>query len=181
MLSGKINGKAGLATFIGLIDEEPAEPTILFLDFAQIEFASGSYLRESTFNFKKFVRSSYSNFYPVVANITDEIAEELRMVAELSGDVVMSCVLDRKGHPSNPVLLGSLDPKQDMTFGLVETLGSCDANGLMKTHGAQESTKSTTAWNNRLSGLAARGVVREFTSGRSKHYRPLFAGDNHGG
>jgi len=181
VLAGAINGKSGFALLLKQIEVKPNAPTIIYLDFAGIEFASGSYLRESVFEFKKYVRSSYTNFYPVVANARVEVEDDLLLLATARNDVIMSCTLKRGDGPTSPNLIGSLDPKQSMTLELVELSGETDANSLMKSHGELEKTKSTTAWNNRLSALAARGLVREFISGRSKKYRPLFLGDDCGG
>lgn len=180
VLSGSVNGKSVFSGLLSSIECEAVEPTLVFLDFAQIEFASGSFLRESVFEFKKYVRSSYVSLYPLVANINRDISEDLVLLANAKKDVLMSCQLDESGKTSNPVLLGSLDPKQGMTLKLVEALGHTDANSLMKSYGKSENTKSTTAWNNRLSGLATRGLVREFSNGRAKTYRPLLTGDSDG-
>ena len=77
-------------------------------------------------------------------------------------------------------LIGTLDPKQQMTFELVLKFGEVDANYLMEKFGELEKTKSTTAWNNRLSNLASRGIIREYTKGRSKFYRPLIMESGNG-
>ncbi|MER9440348.1 hypothetical protein NKI79_02890 [Mesorhizobium sp. M0340] len=174
VLSGSINGKAAFAAFVKAIDREPAAPTPLFLDFTNIDVATASYLRESVFALKAYMRTLSSKYYPVVANINDDIWDELLIVANAKGDAIMSCRLDRDERVSGAELIGSLDPKQQMTFDLVNEYNGVDANHLMEKFGEAEQTKSTTAWNNRLASLAARGVIREFAQGRSKYYRPLF-------
>jgi len=72
---------------------------------------------------------------------------------------------------SDPVLLGNLDPKQQLAFDLVNQRGETDATELMRDFG--EGLKSATGWNNRLASLAALGVVIEVSQGRSKRYRPV--------
>jgi hypothetical protein len=158
---------------VKVIDREPKEPAPLFLDFRNVDTATASYLRESVFALKTYMRTVNSKHYPVVANISDEIWDEMTLVARLKSDVVMSCKLDQGNKVSGTDLIGDLDPKQKMTFDVVRESNQVDANGLMERFGESEKTKGTTAWNNRLAGLVARGIIREFVQGRAKSYRPL--------
>ena len=174
VLSGAINGKS---LFVKLLDAtalEPEGPIPLVMDFGKVEVATASFLRESVFALKSYMRTIGSDYYPVVANINDAVRDELSVLTEAKNDAIMTCELDVTGRAANPVLVGSLDPKQELTFGLVVKLNVADANSLMEKFGDAEKTKSTTAWNNRLAALVARGVVREFSQGRAKFYRPLF-------
>ena len=177
ILSGADNGVAAFAALLCQIKMDPDDPTLIFVDFKDIEFASGSFLRESVFEFKKYVRSSYPSLYPVVVNISNDIAEDLLLLAKARSDVLMSCTLDDENNPEAPVLIGSLEPKQSMTLELVETLGVTDAKSLMSNHGESEGNLSANAWNNRLAALAGRGLIREYSIGRAKSYRPLLTGD----
>jgi len=78
-------------------------------------------------------------------------------------------------EPSDPVLLGELEPKQRKTFDLLRSAGEADAASLQGLDGDGE-TIGHTAWNNRLAGLASKGIVVEFQHGRAKRYRPLLPG-----
>src|ERR1019366_7799710 len=103
--------------FAKLIKEanpQPTHPEPIFLDFSNVEVATASYLRESVFAFRDFVRGKRSMLYPVIANANEEIREELLMLAASSGDAIMSCLLSSDGKVSNPALIGSLDPKQQL-------------------------------------------------------------------
>lgn len=153
---------------------EPDDPEPLFIDFAKVEVATASFLRESMFALKSYMRTNGSKFYPVAANVNQAIKDELSVLADAKNDAIMTCHLDDTGHVADAELVGELDPKQQMTFSLVLKLNGADANSLMEKFGADEKMKNTTAWNNRLAGLVARGVVREFSNGRAKFYRPLF-------
>lgn len=86
----------------------------------------------------------------------------------------MACVLDPAGSVTQAAPIGELDPKQRLTFDLVRKYGETDAGTLMRAYGEEEGTKHATAWNNRLSALAALGLVVEVSQGRAKRYRPLF-------
>ena len=160
------------AKLIKQANPQPAHPEPIFLDFLNVEVATASYLRESVFAFRDFVRGKRSMLYPVIANANEVIREELLMLAT-SGDAIMSCTLSPEGKVSDPALIGTLDPKQKLAFDLVNQRGETDASELMRDFG--EGLRRATGWNNRLASLAALGVVIEVSQGRSKRYRPVFA------
>lgn len=180
ILAGALNGQIAFARLLRAANPEPKEPEPLFLDLMEVEVATASFLREAVFVFKAHLRLKSSNFYPVVANIDDATRDELEILAEAKNDVLLACNLATDGTVSDVSMVGKLDPKQELTFDLVQSLREVNANGLMERLGNQENTRSVTAWNNRLSGLVSRGIIREFTRGRSKFYRPLLEGGING-
>jgi hypothetical protein len=175
ILAGALNGRRALNTLLDMVEKEPSSPEPVFLDCSEIEVATASYLRESVLAFRDVIRGRRSKLYPVIANASDEVREELEEVLRPRGDVLMSCTLDRKGLVSQPALIGDLDPKQKITFDLVCERGETDASELMREYGENERVKQT-AWNNRLVSLAGLGLIVEITQGRAKRYKPLFAG-----
>ena len=74
ILSGAINGKILFTKLIDAAQKEPQAPIRLIFDFRKIEVAAASFLRESVFAFKNHTRTVGSNYYPVVANISDAVA-----------------------------------------------------------------------------------------------------------
>lgn len=172
-LAGAVNGKAVFTRCVSMTVAEPDQPTALFLDFSGIEVATASALRESVIALKAYKRSIGSNLYPVLANINDSIEDEIEVLMDARNDAILACDLSDNDEVSRTRMIGTLDPKQAMTFKLVIELNGADAGSLMKEFGKLENTTSTTAWNNRLAGLVQRGLLREFTYGRSKYYRPL--------
>jgi hypothetical protein len=84
----------------------------------------------------------------------------------------MTCEVSDDGVVTSTAPIGNLDPKQKITFDVVSQRGETDAGELMRENG--EGLKHATAWNNRLSSLAAMGLIVEISRGRSKRYRPLF-------
>lgn len=174
ILAGAVNGKTVFANCVSMSGVEPDQPTALYLDFANIEVATASALRESVIALKTYKRSIGSNLYPVLANINDSVEDEIQVLMDARNDAIVACDLSDNGNVSGMRLIGDLDPKQAMTFDLVLELKRVDAGSLMKQFGEAEKTTSTTAWNNRLASLVQRGLLREFTNGRSKYYRPLF-------
>ena len=172
ILAGAINGQKALANMLEQMKDEPAKPEELFLDFSGVQVATASFLREAVFAFREKVRGRRSNFYPVVANATSAVEDELKVLVQSDNSVLMLCSLDRKGRPNKARLVGNLDAKQRLTFDLVQK-GVTNAGQLMREHGENEKVTQT-AWNNRLAALTALGLVVEMNAGRAKKYRPLF-------
>lgn len=179
VLAGALTGKKVLAKLVELTDQEPAAPEAVFLDFDRVKVATASFLRETVLAYRDTIRRRRSNFYPVIANANDLVEEELKVLVTSDSDVLMLCTLDENNHPHEPRILGKLDPKQRLTFDLVQRRQETDAAELMREHGENEGVKQT-AWNNRLSALATLGLVVELSEGRAKRYRPLLAGAIYG-
>ena len=176
VLAGALGGKAALNRLLAATAMEPDEPEPVFLDFSCVEVATASFLRESVLVFRDIVRSRHSRFYPVVANVSEAVRDELMELLRPRGDVLMACTLGDGETVVQSELLGDLDPKQRVTFKLVREHGETDAAELMRMYGESEGLKHATAWNNRLASLAALGLVVELSEGRTKRYRPLFQG-----
>jgi len=174
VLTGALNGKAALIRLVEATTAEPAKPEPVFLDFSGVEVATASYLRESVLAFRDLVRGRRSTFYPVIANANADVDDEFAELMHSRGDVLMTCTLDAQSAVSQASPIGELDPKQQMTFDLVRDRGETDAGELMRCCGESEGMKHTTAWNNRLAALSARGLLMEVSQGRAKRYRPLF-------
>ena len=173
VLAGAVNGRKVLEKLLERTDKEPAAPEPVFLDFAGVNVATASFLRETVLAYRDTVRRRRSHFYPIIANANQVVEEELKVLVT-DGDVLMLCLLDENGLPREARLLGKLDPKQRLTFDLVQKRGVTDAAELMRDHGEGENIKKT-AWNNRLAALANLGLVVESTEGRTKRYRTLLA------
>jgi hypothetical protein len=176
VLAGALNGRAALGRLLERTAAEPAAPEPVFLDFEEVEVATASYLRESIVAFRDVIRGRDSLYYPVVANPYDAVRDELLELARTRGDVFMTCALAKDGTVSKTALTGELEAKQLLTFRLVQERGETDAGVLMREYGEREKVRHATAWNNRLSSLAALGLIMEVRQGRLKRYRPLFHG-----
>src|ERR1017187_2305283 len=127
VLAGALNGRKVLAKLVEQTGQEPTAPEPVFLDFQGVEVATASFLRETVLVFRDTVRRRRSNFYPVIANASDLVADELGVLVAPHGDVLMLCSLDANGEPHDPRLAGDLDPKQRVTFDLVQQRGETDA------------------------------------------------------
>ena len=179
VLAGAIPGRKAFTKLLEQAAEyEPSSPEPLFLDFAEINVATASFLRECIFALRNTIRSRRSNLYPVIANANKLVIDELAVLLAPRGDVLLLCLLDGKGEPCEPRLLGVLDPKQRITFDLVQELEETTAAELHKQ--CTVDSVEQTAWNNRLAALAGLGVIVELSHGRAKRYRPLLKGVEHG-
>jgi hypothetical protein len=127
---------------------------------------------ESIFTLTRELLYRRSNYYPVIANPNETVRDELTELAVARGEVLMTCEVDDEGILRSTATIGNLDPKQKITFDVVSQRRETDAGELMREN--SEGLKHATAWNNRLSSLAAMGLIIEITRGRSKRYRPLF-------
>lgn len=151
---------------------EPSDPAPAFLDFSGVEVATASFLRESVVAFRDYARSTLPNLYPVVANAADAVTEELAFFLRHRGDAVWACDLDPAGAVRNARLLGELDDVQRETFNRVLKLRAASAPTLAAA-GGDESGVGPTAWNNRLSNLANRGLLIERRGGKTKTFAPV--------
>ncbi|WP_108862340.1 hypothetical protein [Ruegeria sp. Alg231-54] len=167
----------GQQVFMKLLDDckvAPPTPSVLLVDFVEVELATASFLRESVFALKDHMRARSSNWYPVFANVMPEVEEEFAVLTEARRDAVILCNCNAAETISCPRLFGDLDPKHARTFEFVAKEGEADAGSLAVTYGAQEELEKPTAWNNRLKSLVERGVLMEITKGRAKTYRPAW-------
>jgi hypothetical protein len=177
VLAGAISGKRVLGQLLALMPAEPTQPAPVFLDFANVDVATASFLRESVLEFRNAVRGRRSNLYPVIANANAIVQDELReLVGPPRSDVLIACKQEANGAARDVILIGELEPAQRRTFELVRQCGETDASELMREFGEKEKITRTTAWNNRLTSLSFLGLLVELSEGRAKRYKPLFEG-----
>lgn len=170
VLSGAILGRTLLSALIAATPSF-AGPTPAFLDFTAIEVATASFLRESVIGFRDYARRSLENVYPAVANLAPTVAEELEFFVRARGDVLWSCELGSDDNVIRARLIGELDPAQRSTFDAALELGAITAPELAARFADQQI--GPTAWNNRLSALATKGLLVERKQGKTKSFSPL--------
>lgn len=150
--------------------QPPTDPEPVYLDFNGVEVATASFLREGVIAFRDHARSTLPALYPVIANASPAVTEELEFFLRHRRDALWACELTSSGEPLDPKILGELDEAHQSTFNLVARLKSASAPGL-----AAQSKEgiAPTAWNNRLSSLATRGLLIERRSGKTKTFAPV--------
>ena len=170
VLSGAVAGRRLLSALIADTPSADA-PTCSFLDFSGVEVATASFLRESVIAFRDYARQSLPNIYPAVANLNLVVAEELDFYVRSRGDALWGCHLDSEGTVMAARLIGDLDPTQRATFNAVLDSGTISAPELALRFADADIVP--TAWNNRLSALASKGLLVERRLGKSKSFSPL--------
>jgi hypothetical protein len=170
VLSGAIPGRKLLSALIAATP--PSEvPMPVFLDFSGIQVATASFLREAVIGFRDYARQSLRNVYPAVANLLPAVAEELDFFVRARGDALWSCELGAEDTVVSARVIGDLDPAQRSTFDAALELGTITAPELAARSADQRI--GPTAWNNRLSALATKGLLVERKQGKSKSFSPL--------
>jgi hypothetical protein len=165
-------GRAVLRKLLEATEVEPRQPEPAFLDFAEIDAATSSFLRECVLGYRDATRTRRSNLYPVISNADDGVEEELNYLLCGRNEAMLACELSKEDKVAKLHLVGELDPKHRQTFDLVMQLDGTDAVTLMREYGEAEAV-TRTAWNNRLAALAGMGLVVESSRGRAKRYLPV--------
>lgn len=167
VLAGAMAGAQMMAKLIARVAE--SDSTVIYLDFRDIEAATGSFLRECVLGFRDYCRRVKSTLYPVVANAPPVVEEEFRELLVAMNDAFISCRITKTGKVSSAKVVGRLDQRQAETLLAVVKAGQTDASRL-----SQHSDEvGSTAWNNRLAGLVSKGILIERKSGRQKVYSPV--------
>src|SRR3546814_10813981 len=91
-LAGSAMGRQMLAKLIEKT-KPVAKPTLAFLDFAEVDIATGSFLREDVMGFRDFCRNAAGMNYPVVANAKALIEQELATYFRGRNDALWACNL----------------------------------------------------------------------------------------
>jgi hypothetical protein len=170
-LAGQALGQKLLGQVIAGL-HRPSAPALYYIDFEGVTFATASFLRAFALGLRDFVLAQVPDLYPVVANATSAIIEDLLLALNARADVMVVCELDSGGQARNARVIGSLEPKQADALKAVSQLGKVDAATLHRNTGAHPHG-TPTVWNNRLAALAAKGLLIEENQGRSKLYRAV--------
>lgn len=173
VLAGRLDGKRSFARTLETLPIITA-PTLVLLDFNGVELATSSFLDEAVIRCRDHLRLGRSPAYLMVANLKAQIEEELSDLLVRASDAMVSCTITGNGHIDNKKMLGALEPKLSETLELVKQKGSASAVQLHDEAEESEKKIGPTAWNNRLSSLAAKSLVVEMVQpGRTKKYRPI--------
>ncbi len=196
VLTGSGAGRILLGRLLALTPR-PSEPMPIFLDFLEVEAATGSFLREGVVAYRDAVRRPGSLVYPIISNANETVIEDLEVVLALRNDALLACDLVA-GAVTNVRVIGALEAKQALTYERLREAGEVDAVSLAreeqgapgnpdpdslsaKSSAGQGGGLVATKWNNRLAGLAAKGIAAEFAHGRVKRYRlAVMEGTRHG-
>lgn len=171
VLGGSIPGRQLFGKLISHVASGQNSEASCFLDFAKIQLATGSHLRESILAFQRWGIDRKPPLFAIVANANSEILEELEFVLADCGGAIWVCTLER-GRIGGCRAIGRFDQIQRQTFELVRERGEVDAPTLARETINGRKTNQT-AWNNRLAALASRGLLTQRQQNKTKVYRLL--------
>ena len=173
LLAGRLDGKRALARNLESLPNITS-PTVVVLDFKGVELATSSFLDEAVVRCRDHLRLGRSPAYLMTANLNGRVEEELHDLLARTGDALVTCTLSTSGQISDKKLLGALEPKLSETLQLVNTKGEATAIELHSEADDSAAKIGATAWNNRLSSLAAKSLVVEVPQpGRTKKFRSM--------
>ena len=167
LLAGMPMGRKFLARLIEAAPEPPS-PVAAFLDFGGVTVATASFLREGPVAFRDWARTRGSNLYPVIANASETVLDELTVFLDAITDAMLACSLTDEGAVRGVRLIGTLEEKQHVAFDLM--VKERDSTAVELARISRERVGPTT-WNNRLAALAAKGLLMESSLGRTKQFK----------
>ncbi|HUG92532.1 MAG TPA: hypothetical protein VML55_16960 [Planctomycetaceae bacterium] len=176
VLGGAVQGERLFADLFARAN--PADAQLIVLDFAGIQLATSSFLRESVMAFRSVCSVRHPRSPVIIANANAAVVEELEEILLRQRDAMAICHLPPKGEPHQPRVIGELEPAQATTLRAVLDMGQSDAMGLARRF--KERGTRPTKWNNRLTALQKRGILVEEQVGRRKVYRPVLKGLQYG-
>src|ERR1043165_3315713 len=112
-LQGKLPGRKDYARLCERLSE--ASPgSVVFLDFAGVELASGSWINAALVPLLAWAKDDRIDLFPVVCNANEAVVEELALVAKYTH----TCFIVAAGPipPRRASLVGPLDPGQRATL-----------------------------------------------------------------
>lgn len=170
ILTGGLAGRKLLSVLV----ERTAPQSVscpAFLDFSGIEVATSSFLREAVIGFRDYTRQSLPSVHPAVCNLNGGVLEELEFFVRSRGDALWVCDLDGEEQVTNARILGELEAAQQIAFDALREAGCASAPELAERFIDQGI--GATAWNNRLSALASKGLLAEGRRGKAKTFSLL--------
>lgn len=171
ILAGRLAGKRA---FVSVLERLPelTEPTLVLLDFRNVDLATSSFLSEVVLPLRDHLRLCRPPGYALAANLRDIVREEIEEMLRRSSEALLTCVFDGVGRIGDVDLCGRLEQKLKETFNLVSSKRETTAAKL-HAESREVDAVGATAWNNRLTLLAAKSLVVEIVQGRTKKYRPV--------
>jgi hypothetical protein len=140
------------------------------VDFQGMDMVSASAARTALFTDLFVYLNDEHEALPVLMNLNEQSLDEVHFAAQALKLPVVVAQSILAGQPAGVRVFGELDQKQRQTLQVVAQLKD-DAHA----KAAHEATKDAlnigaTAWNNRMSALAAMRLLQERKVGKTKYY-----------
>lgn len=164
-LLGLLGGKKGKELLSAALPELRPQD-MLVLDLSGMELITASAGRESIVALCRELAETGTTV--ALRGGNEQTIDELSFAAEASKVPLLVLEQAIDGEQTRGRVIGLLEPKQRETLEIVARLGQADAKTACEHAG--DSSAGVTAWNNRLAGLASKGLLRERRSGKTKFY-----------
>jgi hypothetical protein len=170
ILAGKSDGLRDFPKLFDAVEQTPTGDTIV-LDWEGVEIATASYFGATVVALLRMAMSTELNRYFIVANLNKTCLEELKLVLDFQGLVILAGEW-KGGHLKKLQVLGTLEAPYITTLEAVGKLESASATEL---HTAQHGGAAIgkTGWINRLSHLHKLRLIRKERVGREYRFHAL--------
>ena len=163
VLAGRLAGDALRLKLEGWLRSSPNGATVV-LDFSNVELVTASYFLAAFAWLWKSAEIAGRDLYPVLANLADEVQEEVTIAIEATGIKLLCGRIE--GNSLSILHALNLDSIEKETYSRVEELGEATAGDLFRI----EPRTQPTAWSNRLAQLFTFRVLRRRKAGRQVFY-----------
>ena len=170
--AGEAVGKKLLAELIARVPK--LDDDFVVVDLHGVEMVTASAFRASLRGLREYIGGTFHK-PTIFANAAPETIEEAEFVAAKYGDVYLFGEY-KDGGIRCTKLVGDIDQTLADTLELLALQDEWDAKALFELR----KTPGVTAWHNRLTDLAGKGLVTVRSEGRSRRYRSLLKEIRHG-
>lgn len=170
ILAGKSDGLRDFPKLFGAVEQAPMGETVV-LDWEGVEIATASYFGATLVALLRMAVAGELDRYFIAANLNKTCLDELKLVLDLQGLVVLAGEW-RGGRVRNAQVLGALEAPYRSTLAVI---GEREVASATELHTAQEpgTAIGKTGWINRLSYLHKLRLIRKERVGREYKFHAL--------
>lgn len=170
ILAGKSDGLRDFPKILDAVEQGRQGDTVV-LDWDRVEIATASYFGATLIALLRMSMAGELDRYFIVANLNKTCLDELKLILEFQGLVVLAAE-GKAGHLRNVQILGTLEAPYRATLEAVARRAGASATDLHAAqHGAEAIGK--TGWINRLAHLHRLRLIRKERVGREYRFHAL--------
>jgi hypothetical protein len=169
ILRGRPLGRKHFAKMCDLLSES-APGEFVYLDFANIRAANGSWLNSSVAELFRWAGRDQVDIFPVLLNFPKKDFDELELVAQIN-KACYPCTPSESDPLKQVSLVGHLEPTLRRTLGAV--IQNRRVTGASLSAANAEEGIGATGWNNRLRDLNLLRLIARHKAGRRQIYSPI--------
>jgi hypothetical protein len=171
-LAGKSGGLRDFPKFVAAI-EAVREASTVFLDWSDVELATASYFGATLVPLLRMTIAGDLDRYLIVGGLNQTCLDELKLVLEHLGLVVLLGDLSRKSAVRSVSVLGKLDTSYAEAFAAVQKAHGASAAELHARQGRTGTRIGRTGWIKRLTNLHRLRLVKKQRSGREYVFQSI--------